>query len=65
MLLAFPTQSDGSLMRNPSIFMDSDDDYQNDYRDSMASPKKNVIVDATELLQKIIDGMRQFEQFKT
>ena len=45
--------------------MDSDDDYQNDYRDSMASPKKNVIVDATELLQKIIDGMRQFEQFKT
>ena len=53
-------------MRNPSIFMDSDDDYyKNDYYDSMASPKKNVIIDATELLQKIIDGMRQFEQFKT
>ena len=52
-------------MRNPSIFMESDDYYKNDYYDSMASPKKNVIIDATELLQKIIDGMRQFEQFKT
>ena len=47
------------------IFRESDDYYKNDYYDSMASPKKNVIIDATELLQKIIDGMRQFEQFKT
>ena len=44
--------------------MDSTDNYENDYNDSMASPRKNVIVDATEILQKIIDGMRQFEQFK-
>ena len=60
MLLAFPSHSEGFLMRNPSIYMDSDDDYNY----SMASPKRNVIVDAAELLQKVIDGMRKFEQLK-